>query len=160
MAFPMHIVAVGGIVQDENGNILLVKMHHNGWGFPGGQVEVRENLMEALAREIKEESGIEVEVDKLIGIYSNVGINKGHDGVTEVPTKLIMDYICKSIGGLLGILNETTESRWIPKEKVMEYLHLPVYRDRYQAFLDYSGQVIYKSFVTQPEFEVKLSRKI
>nr|WP_083486512.1 NUDIX hydrolase [Alicyclobacillus ferrooxydans] len=53
MVFPTHIVAVGGIVEDGEGNVLLVKTRDGGWVFPGGQVEVGENLMDALCREIK-----------------------------------------------------------------------------------------------------------
>jgi 8-oxo-dGTP diphosphatase len=43
---PTHIVAVGGFVEDENGNILLVKTIHNGWVYPSGQVEAGENLID------------------------------------------------------------------------------------------------------------------
>lgn len=68
---PTHIVATGGIVEDNAGNILLVKTYHGGWVFPGGQVEVGENLMDALKREVKEESGIDVVISHLIGIYLN-----------------------------------------------------------------------------------------
>jgi 8-oxo-dGTP diphosphatase len=46
MAMPTHIVAVGGFVEDENGNILLVKTIHNGWVYPGGQVEAGGNLID------------------------------------------------------------------------------------------------------------------
>jgi 8-oxo-dGTP diphosphatase len=76
MAMPMHIVAVGGIVENEIGEILLVKTRNGGWVFPGGQVEVGENLEDALTREIKEESGIDITVTNLIGVYSNTGIYK------------------------------------------------------------------------------------
>ena len=68
MILPSHIVAVGGITEDQEGNILLVKDHRGPWVFPGGQVEEGENLIDALVREVKEESGIEVEVSTLIGI--------------------------------------------------------------------------------------------
>jgi ADP-ribose pyrophosphatase YjhB (NUDIX family) len=95
MAMPMHIVAVGGIVENENGEILLVKTRNGGWVFPGGQVEVGENLEDALKREIKEESGIDINVTNLIGVYSNTGIHKWYDGVTDVPTKLMLDFVCK-----------------------------------------------------------------
>ncbi|MFT8329565.1 MAG: NUDIX hydrolase [Oenococcus oeni] len=40
--------------------------------MPGGQVENGENLIDALKREVREESGIEIRVDKLIGVYSNI----------------------------------------------------------------------------------------
>ena len=59
MLMPTHIIAVGGITEDKEGNILLVKTYHGGWVFPGGQVEEGENLIDALTREIKEESGID-----------------------------------------------------------------------------------------------------
>ena len=51
---PTHIVAAAGIVVNSNGEILLVKNNRRGWEFPGGQVEVGENLIEAVKREIME----------------------------------------------------------------------------------------------------------
>ena len=120
MAMPTHIVAVGGIVEDE-GNILLVKTQHGGWVFPGGQVEAGENLMDALSREIKEESGIDAVVSHLIGVYSNTGMYKWHDGVTDIPTKVMLDYVCKPVGGQLCTSEETSDSRWVAKEKVLGY---------------------------------------
>ncbi|MFD1676858.1 NUDIX hydrolase [Alicyclobacillus fodiniaquatilis] len=87
MPFPTHIVAVGGFVEDGQGNILLVKTRDGGWVYPGGQVEVGENLLDALVREIKEESGIDAAVGCLVGVYSNTGIHKWCDGVTDVPTQ-------------------------------------------------------------------------
>lgn len=65
---PTHIVAVCGIVIDEWNRILLVKTKNGRWVFPGGQVEVGENLMDALIREINEESSINIQVSKLIGV--------------------------------------------------------------------------------------------
>ncbi|SUA98947.1 NUDIX domain-containing protein [Paenibacillus thiaminolyticus] len=59
MTMPTHIEAVGGIVENEQGHILVVKAKHDGWVFPGGQVEAGENL---------------------IGVYSNTGTYKWHDG--------------------------------------------------------------------------------
>ena len=44
----MHIVTVAGYVEDGKGNVLLVKTNFRGWENPGGQVEVGENLEEAL----------------------------------------------------------------------------------------------------------------
>ncbi|MGC6590525.1 NUDIX hydrolase [Paenibacillus sp. Dod16] len=76
MPFPTHIVAKGGFVEDGQGNILLVKTRDGGWVYPGGQVEVGENLIEGLIREIKEESGNDSSVSYLIGVYSNLSTSR------------------------------------------------------------------------------------
>jgi 8-oxo-dGTP diphosphatase len=158
MVMPTHIVAVGGITENKEGNILLVKTYHGGWVFPGGQVEEGENLIDALIREIKEESGIDVEVSCLIGIYSNTGKYKGYNGVEVVPTKVMMDYICKPVSGELCTSEETSESLWVSKGKVLDMIEAPAIRERYQAYLDFNGTVNYMEYVTQPEFKLKLKR--
>lgn len=81
MQMPVHIVAAGGFVENKQAGILLVKARRGGWVFPGGQVEVGENIIEGLTREIKEESGIEVVISHLIGVYSNTATYEGHSGV-------------------------------------------------------------------------------
>ena len=160
MVMPTHIVAVGGIVEDEYGNILLVKTHHGGWVFPGGQVEVGENLIDALSREIKEESGIDTVVSHLIGVYSNTGIHKGYDGVTDIPTKLMLDYVCKSVGGELCTSEETSDSRWVAKGEVLDMVIAPAIRTRYKAYLEFDGNVKYMEYKTEPTFEIKLNRTV
>ncbi|WP_339264716.1 NUDIX domain-containing protein [Paenibacillus sp. FSL K6-1330] len=153
MPFPTHIVAAGGFVEDGEGNILLVKTRDGGWVYPGGQVEVGENLMDALVREIKEESGIDTTVSYLIGVYSNIGIFKWYDGVTDVPTQVGFDFVCKPVGGeLLAVTEETTDSRWVAKDRVLDFIIQPAIRTRYQAYLDFNGAVNYVEYVTQPEF--------
>lgn len=69
---PRHIVAVMGVVADEQGRLLLVKSGHRGWEPPGGQVERGEDLIAALEREVAEESGCAVAAERLVGVYSNV----------------------------------------------------------------------------------------
>ncbi|MDY0410569.1 NUDIX hydrolase [Paracerasibacillus soli] len=56
MQMPVHIVAAGGFVENTKGEILLVKTRREGhWVFPGGQVEVGENPIDGVIREVKEE---------------------------------------------------------------------------------------------------------
>ena len=160
MVMPTHIVAVGGITEDKDGNILLVKTYHGGWVFPGGQVEEGENLMDALTREIKEESGIAVEVSYIIGIYSNTGKHKGYNGVKMIPTKVMMDYVCTPVSGDLCTSEETSESCWVPKDKVLDMIVAPAIRERYQTYLDFNGTVNYMEYVTEPEFKLKLKRYV
>ena len=155
MIMPTHIVAVGGIVENEEQEILLVKTIHGGWVFPGGQVEVGENLMDALYREVYEESGIDIVIVNLIGIYSNTGMYKWHDGKTDVPTKVMMDFICQPISGELAISEETTDSRWVAKDQVLEMITSPAIRERFEAYLAFDGSVNYIDYVTKPDFQVK-----
>ncbi|MEC0201875.1 NUDIX hydrolase [Paenibacillus lautus] len=159
MLMPTHIVAVGGVVENECGEILLVK-DRSGWVFPGGQVEAGENLVDALIREIKEESGMDTIVSHLIGVYSNTSTYPGHSGVAVVPTKVMMDFVCKPTGGELSISDETTDSRWIAKDEVLQYITAPAIRTRFQAYLDFNREVVYMEYITKPEFEIKLRRNI
>jgi len=63
---------VGACVKNEKNEILLQNRGDGrGWGFLGGAVELGETLEQAVIREVKEESGYDVKVEKLIGVYSN-----------------------------------------------------------------------------------------
>lgn len=160
MQMPVHIVAVGGLVENDQDEILLVKHRRNGWVFPGGQVEVGENVMDGLVREIKEESGIDVLVLNIIGIYSNTSTYEGYNGVKTVPTKVMFDFVCKPVGGELSSSDETSESKWVNKNEVLEMILAPALRTRYQAYLDFVGSVFYMEYVTKPQFELKLKRNV
>ena len=110
--FPMHLVCVDGIVENDKNEILLVKTRHRGlWEIPGGQVESGENLIDALVREIREESGINVTVNKLICVSSNTCSYQGHSGYGMIPTKVMFGFTCTYLDGELCVSNETTESR-------------------------------------------------
>ena len=163
MAFPTHIVSAGGIVEDGNGNILLVKAHDDGWVYPGGITEVGENLIDGVIREIKEESGIDATVSHLISVVSNTATHKWYDGVTDVPTKVMFDFACKVVGGELATsTDEASECRWVPKENVLDLITLPAIRMRYEAYLNFNGSVNYMEYVTATtsECNVKLQRRV
>lgn len=161
MQMPVHIVAAGGFVENDQGEILLVKVRRDGnWVFPGGQVEVGENLMDGLIREIKEESGIDVTVSQLVGIYSNTATYEGHSGVKIVPTKVMFDFVCKPIGGKLTTSDETSDCRWFRKEDVLNIIVVPALRTRYEAYLDFNGTIQYMDYITKPQFELKLKRDV
>lgn len=59
---PTHLVSVAALVTNEKGEILLVNSPWRGWEYPGGLIEPGETFQEALHREIREESGVEVEI--------------------------------------------------------------------------------------------------
>ena len=61
----------GGCVFNKEGEVLLQKRgDFNAWGFPGGAMEIGESAAETAIREIKEETGYDVEINELIGVYT------------------------------------------------------------------------------------------
>ena len=157
---PTHIIAGAGIVLNDNNEILMVKTHNQGWVFPGGQVEVGENIIDAVKREIREETGIDVEVGEVFCIASNTGKYPGYNGVKEIPTKLMLDFICKATGGVPRPSEENSESMYVPKDKVLDMIKAPAIIERYKAFMEYTGRPTYMEYVTKPVFELKLKRLI
>jgi 8-oxo-dGTP diphosphatase len=64
--------AVGAIIWDEAGRVLLIRRGDGrGWSLPGGIMEPGESVVEAVIREVREETGLQVEPVKLIGVYSD-----------------------------------------------------------------------------------------
>jgi 8-oxo-dGTP diphosphatase len=66
---PKFMVGVVGLVRDEKGRVLLVHHTYRGrspWGLPGGGLQPDESLEECLRREIREEAGLDVRVDRLL----------------------------------------------------------------------------------------------
>jgi 8-oxo-dGTP pyrophosphatase MutT (NUDIX family) len=70
----MDVVGVCAVVTDAGGNVLLVRTPKVGWELPGGRVERGEELLQALRREVREETGYTVrEVGRLTGVYAHAG---------------------------------------------------------------------------------------
>lgn len=160
-SFPTHIVAAAGIVQNDSGEVLLVKNLKGHWVWTGGQVESGENLFEAVLREIREESGIDAKVRSLVAISSNTSSHKGYSGYGDVPTKVIFDFACTYAGGELILqTDETLDARWVNKLEAINYIDLPTYKARYEAYLSYNGNVRYLSYASHPTFSLNLSKEI
>lgn len=157
---PVHIIAAAGVVINENDEVLMVNNIRRGWEFPGGQVEAGENLINAVRREIFEETGIEIEVGEVFCISSNTGKYPGYNGVKEIPTKIILDFICRMKGGAPRKSDENSETVFVPKDRVLDLIRTPAYIERYKAFLEYTGRPVYLEYVSKPEFQLKLKRLI
>jgi 8-oxo-dGTP pyrophosphatase MutT (NUDIX family) len=72
---PRHSLSAGAVVLNDEGKILLIKGPRRGWEFPGGIIELGETIQNGIIREVKEESGIDIEVIKFCGIYQNIKAN-------------------------------------------------------------------------------------
>lgn len=157
---PSHIIAAGGIVINGKNEILMVKHNRDGWVFPGGMIENGENIIDGLKREIMEETGVDAEIGEVFCISSNTKKNAGYNGVKEIPTKIMLDFICRAVSGEPRPSDENSESKYIPKEKVIGMMTTPAIIERYKAYLEYSSRPVYMEYVTKPDFVLKLKRTI
>ena len=158
--FPTHIVAVGGIVKNEKGEILLVKHNRAGWCWPGGQVENGETLTQALRREVMEETGIEIEVGEIFCVSSNTGSYPGYNGVKTVPTKVMFDFVCTYKGGESRPSEENSESAWFSEEEAEKLIAAPMYAERFAAYLQGGERPVYLAYVTRPDYRLDEKREI
>jgi len=157
--YPTHIVAAAGYVFDTHDNMLLIKTHNRGWDCTGGQIENGESLEEGVLREVMEESGITASVRCLVGVYSNVGSWTQSSG-TYVSTKVMFDFICDYISGDPRPSDENSETIWVPRDKVMDYITQPVLQYRFKNILAFDGGVKYGVYMTKPEFKLLSERLI
>ena len=77
----------------------------------------------------------------------------------EVRTA-VKGFTCTAVGGRLQTSDETSEARWVPKDQVLEYIKHATLVERFKAFLTFDGNVQYLEYVTKPEYELRLARKI
>lgn len=72
---PQHSVSVAGIVVNSAGQVLVIQRRDNGhWEPPGGVLELDEQFEEGVRREVMEETGMNVRVERLTGVYKNLTI--------------------------------------------------------------------------------------
>ena len=70
---PKHSVSVAGVVINSTGQVLVIRRRDNGhWEPPGGVLELDESFDDGVRREVLEETGVHVTVDRITGVYKNV----------------------------------------------------------------------------------------
>ena len=119
-------LGANAIIFDDDGRILLEKRSDNGWwGLPGGHVEIGESAQDAVVREVWEETGLVVEVTRLVGIYShpdNLCFVRYPDGSTAHILSTVFE--CKPIGGQLQLSEESTDLQYHPADSLPEQVVL------------------------------------
>jgi ADP-ribose pyrophosphatase YjhB (NUDIX family) len=111
-------VAVSAFVVDEYGRLLMIRRTDNNlYSIPGGQLELGETLTEATRREVFEETGIEIDVTDLVGIFSNPNHVVAYDD-GEVRQEFSICFRGLPIGGTLRGSSESSEAIWVARVRL------------------------------------------
>ncbi|SPE20307.1 Hydrolase, NUDIX family [Candidatus Sulfotelmatomonas gaucii] len=108
------LVGVGAVVVDD-GRVLLVRRGSEPlkghWTLPGGALEVGESLSEGVVREVREETGLEVEPIELIEVLDRIH----REGERVRYYYVIADYLCRVMGGKLQAASDADAVRWVER---------------------------------------------
>lgn len=125
------LVFAGGCIFNDKGEVLL---QHRGdfdkWGFPGGAVELGETPEQAAIREVKEETGLEVEIRRLVGIYTDCDMEYPNGDKAQ---SICIVYEFQVVDGeLVCDGGETLELKWFSLDEEPELFckqHEETWRD-------------------------------
>lgn len=132
---PKHILSAAAIVLNDQGEILLIKGPRRGWEMPGGQVEEGESLKEATIREVKEETGIDIKIEKFCGIFQNV-----EDFICNTL------FLAKPIGGKETASAESLEVAFYPVAEALTMVTWKNFKERIEYCLNDSSHPFYIEF--------------
>lgn len=136
----IHELVVACLVHNECNDVLLVKHHRRGWEIPVGRVENGEALLNAVKREVTEESGINILVHNPVAFHSKV----------DDKPALVVVFEGESLGGKLRTSDETVEVGWFKPADAFKLVEHPASKDRIRDALSYNGTVIHRSYTISP----------
>ncbi|MDG4791421.1 NUDIX domain-containing protein [Micromonospora sp. WMMD1102] len=127
------------VVVDEQGRLLLQRRADSGnWSLPGGTMELGETLGAAVVREVREETGLDVELTGILGIYTDPRhVIAYADG--EVRQEFVIAFTARPVGGNLAVSVESTEVAWFDPAAVADLRMHESVRLRIGHWLDGGG---------------------
>jgi len=109
------------------------------WAVPGGAVDLGESVADAVVREVEEETGVNVEVTGLVGIYSNPRHVMAYDD-GEVRQQFSMCFTTRTVGGTLRPSDETSEVVFVQPSELDKLNIHPSMRLRVDHYLEHRAE--------------------
>ena len=105
-------VTVGALIVDNKGRIFLMQSHkwHHLWSIPGGHIEYGESAIDAVRREVKEETNLDVSVKELLCIQECIKSDEYHDKERHF---IFLEFLCTSPNGEVKINEEGENHKWV-----------------------------------------------
>ena len=119
------LVSVATVIEGEEKKILLIwegdTPYHGHWVVPGGYVKPKETVQEAVVREVREETGLEVIPTRLIGIYDDFIADEEDQPLHHI----IIGYMTRIVSGEIIVTQEAKEYAWINVVEVLKFDRVP-----------------------------------
>ncbi|MEU8547805.1 NUDIX domain-containing protein [Streptomyces roseoverticillatus] len=107
------VPSASAVVVDDAGRVLIIhKTDNNLWALPGGGHDIGESITDTAIREVREETGIDIEIERITGIYTNPRHVMAYDD-GEVRQQFTICFRAHPKGGVLRGSQESKEVRWV-----------------------------------------------
>jgi len=142
-------LGVFAIISDAQQRVLLChRRDHDLWNLPGGRLEAGEAPWEGVIREVKEETGLEVQVDRLAGVYSKPEVDE-----------VVFSFVCTVIGGSPTVSEEADRVAFLAAESLPPNT-VPKQVERIQDALESPNELVMKVQRGRPAIELVREGKL
>ncbi len=129
-----------GVFNDQGELLLIRRSDNDNWALPGGAMDLGETIADAGVRETREETGIDCEIERLVGVYTNPRHVMLYTSNGEVRQECSLVFAASAKDGEPTTSSESSEVRWVALEDVDQYTMHPSMRQRVRHLVERRGE--------------------